>query len=282
MRVIRAEVMGMCFGVRDALALVRSLDDPGGVTIHGELVHNEEVLRELAERGFAQTPEGRRHSLPLTERVVVTAHGISRRERRRLLAAGKELIDATCPLVRRVHDVATELQGRGYFVLVVGRPGHAEVEGVVGDLTDYAVVPDPDQVRVYDSRRLGVVCQSTTPPALAARVVETVRRLNPDKEVRFVDTICRPTRERQRAAAALAGRVQALVVVGGAQSNNTRQLAALAEARGVPVAHVRTARDLQRAWLARFQVVGLAAGTSTPDETIEEVYQALVDFKEGE
>ncbi len=280
MRVIRAAAMGMCFGVRDALGLVRALPAPETVTVHGELVHNEAVLRDLDRRGFRQTPEGRRVGLPLTPRVVVTAHGVSDRERARLLAAGKELIDTTCPLVRRVQQAARELDRAGYFVVVIGRPGHAEVEGVVGDLRAFAVVADEESAQAFEAPRLGVVCQSTTPPALAERVRRALLLRNPGKEVRFVDTICRPTRERQEAVADLAGQVEALVVVGGRGSHNTRQLAALAEARGVPVLHVTGADELDAAWLARFGVVGLTAGTSTPDEAVEAVYQALARIGE--
>jgi 4-hydroxy-3-methylbut-2-enyl diphosphate reductase len=279
MRVIRAEAMGMCFGVRDALTLVRGLDDPAGVTVHGELVHNEGVVRELDRRGFRRS--GGRTELPVTPRVVITAHGVSDRERQRLLDAGKQLIDATCPLVRRVHQAAQDLARRGYFVVVIGRPGHAEVEGIVGDLADCVVVPDEASARCYDAARVGVVCQSTTPPALAERVRAALERLNPDAEVRFVDTICKPTRDRQQAVVDLVGRVDALVVVGGKASNNTRQLAALAEARGLPVAHVRCADELDRDWLANFDIVGLTAGTSTPDETVEDVCRALETIGEG-
>src|SRR5262245_26038145 len=98
MRVIRATDLGLCFGVRDALQLVDELAEPETVTIHGELVHNEEVQRDLAGRGFHFSPERHRQALPVTPRVVVTAHGVSERERQRLLQAGKEVIDTTCPL----------------------------------------------------------------------------------------------------------------------------------------------------------------------------------------
>src|SRR3954447_16926460 len=102
MRVIRAAAMGMCFGVRDALAAMEQIADPTDVTVHGELVHNEEVLHRLRDPGVAMNPEAGRRSLPVTERVVITAHGVSERERQNLVDAGKTLIDTTCPLVRRV------------------------------------------------------------------------------------------------------------------------------------------------------------------------------------
>jgi 4-hydroxy-3-methylbut-2-enyl diphosphate reductase len=276
MRVIRATAMGMCFGVRDALAAMEQITDPSDVTVHGELVHNDEVLRRLAGRGFAMNPEAGRRSLPLTERVVITAHGVSERERQHLVDAGKELIDTTCPLVRRVHDAAQQLQRDGCFVLVIGRPDHVEVQGIVGDLDRYLVVPDIAAVRRYDVRRLGVVCQSTTPPDEADRVIAAIRAANPGSDVSYVDTICRPTRERQDAARELLDQVDAVVVVGGRHSNNTRQLARLAESRGVPVSHVQTAADLDAAWLGPYAVVGLTAGTSTLESTIDDVERALV------
>jgi 4-hydroxy-3-methylbut-2-enyl diphosphate reductase len=221
-------------------------------------------------------PETGRTSLPLTGRVVITAHGVSEHERQRLLGAGKELIDTTCPLVRRVHQAAQGLQRDGYFVLVIGRPSHVEVQGIVGDLDRYEVVPDPGAVRHYDDAKLGVICQSTTPPDEAGRVLRAIRSANPGAEVHFIDTICRPTRERQLAVRDLIEQVEALVVVGGKHSNNTVQLVRLAEARGLPVTHVQTADDLDPSWFAPYRVVGLTAGTSTLDSAIKAVEQTLL------
>lgn len=276
MRIVRAREMGFCFGVRDAIDLARSLDDPTSITIHGELVHNETILLQLGRRGFRQTPESRRDETPETPRVLITAHGISDRERRRLSEAGKSLIDATCPLVRRVHEAARDFAARGYFVAVIGRPGHAEVEGIVGDLSAYAVVPKPEAARRYPGAdRIGVVCQSTTPPGLAREVLAAIESTNAGREVAFADTICRPTKDRQAAVVELLDEVEALVVVGGRQSHNTRQLAQLAADRGVPVVHVQGPGDVDPDWFADFAVVGLTAGTSTPDAVIDAVEDRL-------
>jgi 4-hydroxy-3-methylbut-2-enyl diphosphate reductase len=275
MEVIRAELIGMCFGVRDALAALEGLANPGQVTIHGQLVHNEQVVSRLRLRGFPSTEEEERDHLPETSTVLITAHGISDRERARLTAAGKELIDTTCPLVRRVHLAAQKLQEDGYHVLVVGRPGHVEVRGIVGDLHSFEIVPDPAQVRRYHQHKLGIVCQSTTPPRLAAAVGAEVRRQNPQAEVRFVDTICQPTRDHQQALERLLPVVDVVVVVGGANSNNTRELASLARDRGVPAFHIQGAVDLRPEWFTGCRRVGLSAGTSTLDETITEVEKTL-------
>jgi len=275
MRVIRATALGMCFGVRDALQLVDRLTDSSQSTIHGALVHNEEVLTDLAKRGFRMSAETERADVPATPRVVITAHGISQRERQRLLDAGKELVDTTCPLVRRVHEAAQQLQQQGYFVLVIGKRNHVEVQGIVGDLDRYAVIENEGQVQCYEEPRLGVVCQSTTQPAELEQILQAIRARNPSKEILCIDTICRPTRERQQAARQLLGQVDALVVVGGRHSNNTRQLVALAQAQQVPVVHVQTAADLDPSWFAPFTTVGLTAGTSTLDATIDEVHATL-------
>lgn len=275
MQVIRAEAMGFCFGVRDALALVDSLDRASDVTIHGELVHNEAVLVQLGVRGFRQTPEADRGGVPDTRHVLITAHGVSERERSRLLEAGKSLIDATCPLVRRVHEAAQDLQRRGYFVVVIGRPGHAEVEGIVGDLDDFAIVPDEAAARAFAAPKLGVICQSTTPPAVADQVRRAIERANPGKEVVFADTICKPTKDRQQAALDLLDRIDALVVVGDWHAVRHRQLGELAGIVGVPTADVQHPEDLDAVWLTRFRTIGLTAGTSTPDDVIESVARAI-------
>jgi 4-hydroxy-3-methylbut-2-enyl diphosphate reductase len=275
MKVIRAEVMGMCFGVRDALKVLDAVERPGEVTIHGELVHNEAVLHRLDARGFRQASESGRRELPLTETVLITAHGVSQAERRRLEAAGKRLLDTTCPLVTRAHHAAQKLQDQGYHVLLIGRRGHVEVQGVIEDLDSFDVIQCPEEVRRYPHRRLGIMCQTTAPARLVSRIRAAVAELNPDAEIRFLDTVCHPTKDHQRALEQLLEQVEAMVVVGGHNSNNTRELAARCREKGLPAYHVQGARDLDRSWFRGVQTVGLTAGTSTLDETIEDVYQVL-------
>ncbi|QDV34604.1 4-hydroxy-3-methylbut-2-enyl diphosphate reductase [Tautonia plasticadhaerens] len=275
MDVIRAEEMGMCFGVRDALKVVDAIRDPSRVTIHGELVHNPVVTRRLAGAGFRQSPEGDREFPAPTPLVLITAHGVSDAERRRLEAAGKGLIDATCPLVRRVHEAARALEAEGRHVLLIGKPGHVEVRGVVEDLGRCDVIGAADQVRCYESRRLGIVCQTTMPPDVVDEACDRIRRLNPRADIRLVDTVCLPTRMRQRAMLDLLRRVDAVVVVGGRNSNNTRRLVDLCRQHRTPAHQVESASDLEPGWFAGVDTVGLTAGTSTLDESIDEVHRAL-------
>lgn len=275
MRVIRARAMGMCFGVRDALATIERIETPRDVTIFGELVHNPAVNGALAARGFAATREDDRSGVPATPAVLVTAHGLSDRDRARLAAAGKEIVDTTCPLVRRAHDAAKTLAAEGRHVIVVGRPGHVEVAGLTGDLDDFSVVTGPDGARRVDRDRIGVVFQTTTPAALVDATVRAIRERNPEADVRVIDTICRPTKDRQAALDELLAISDAIVVVGGRNSNNTRALAREAAKAGKPVMHVAGAAEIEPRRFAGCVTVGLTAGTSTLAETIDEVERAL-------
>lgn len=281
MRVIRADALGLCFGVRDALRALERISDPQDVTVHGELVHNPQVLVQLQARGFRQTPEDERSAMPATSSVLVTAHGISDRERARLQGAGKQLIDTTCPLVRRVHEAAQRLQQSGYHVLIIGRRHHVEVQGIVEDLTQYDIVQSADDVRTFAAERLGVVCQSTTPSRTFDELCRAIIDRNPQAEVRCLDTVCQPTKDRQSALERLLPRVEAMVVVGGRQSHNTRQLVALCTSRGCRTVHVESAAELDSAWFAGCTTVGLTAGTSTLDHTIEEVHVSLLRIATG-
>ena len=247
MEVIRADVMGMCFGVKDALAVIDAIGWPERVTIHGELVHNPAVLARLDERGFHRESEAGREGspVPATSDVLITAHGVSDAERERLAAAGKRLIDTTCPLVLRVHRAARALESQGYHVLVIGKHNHVEVRGLTGDLRAFDVLETPEDVRRFDARPAGDrLPDDDALRAPCRRSVDAISRLNPDaEEVRFVDTVCRPTKERQRALERLVERVEAMVVVGGRNSNNTSELvSALPRSWGARLARRRAGR----------------------------------------
>lgn len=279
MNVTLAESYGMCFGVRDAVE--RALRSPHGtqLTVLGELVHNPDVLARLRSAGVRSVP-----SLddPVeTRRVMITAHGASQRAIRALRERGLEVEEATCPLVTHAHRMLHRLAARGYFPVVIGRPDHVEVRGLVGDLDDYAVIAGPDQVfRLAGKPRLGVVSQTTQPLVYVLSVVDRIRAAFPNAEVRFVDTVCRPTKERQSAARRLAKECEVVIVVGGRSSNNTRQLLRACEAAGARAYQVESAAGLRAEWIAGVERVGLTAGTSTPDETIEETRRALVALGE--
>jgi len=276
--VIKSQWMGMCLGVREAIKRLETLDNPERVTVYGELVHNTQVLKWISDRGISIIAESERPAVPETDEVLITAHGISNREKEWLFGNGKKLIDTTCPLVYRVHKAAESLQNSGHTVIVIGKAGHVEVEGVIGDLDDYVVVGSIAEVRNYGKEKLGIVCQSTMAVVTAEEIVCEIRNRNVGAEVIFVDTICKPTKDRQLALVSLVDKVEALVVVGGLNSNNTKQLARYAHEAGKSCFHVEKAEDIDPDWFYGVQDVGLTAGTSTLDSTIDEVYEKLVSI----
>jgi 4-hydroxy-3-methylbut-2-enyl diphosphate reductase len=265
----------MCFGVRDALQHLEAIERPEDVTIRGELVHNETVLIQLGARGFRMRGEMQRWEIPETSAVLITAHGISDKERQRLATAGKTLIDTTCPLVQRVHRAAQALYRQGYFMVVVGRRDHVEVRGIVEDLDECVVIEHEGEVRAYPVARIGVVCQTTTAPATVAAIRTAMVRYNPRARICFKDTTCAPTRENQKALADLLPTVDAVVVVGGRNSNNTRELVSRCEDAGKRVIHVQDSSGLKSDWFDGCKRVGLVAGTSTLDETLDQVQRRL-------
>ena len=276
MLIIQAQAMGMCFGVEDALTKAHSLERPETVTVLGEIVHNRQVQQELLRRGFASQPEDQRDRLPETQAVMITAHGISQNYRQRL--AGKEIIDTTCPLVERVHKTALRLHQQGYRLVLVGKPNHVEVLGITEDFDDTVVVTGPDQLQEGLGEKLALLAQTTTPPLLLESVARQLERLHPGSEIRLADTICRPTRQRQEAITSLLHRVEALVVVGGANSNNTLRLVEQAEQRGLPSLRVERAEELKASWFRGLRLVGLSAGTSTPKSAIDAVHRRLLEI----
>ncbi len=273
MNVIRARYLGMCFGVRDAIRLALQLPSHPPVTILGDLVHNEFVLDRLRQHGIrsASTLDA-----VTTPAVMITAHGASERVLRQARQGGFEVFEATCPLVRFAHRAAQELVRQGFRLLIVGQAAHVEVRGITEDLEDCDVILDAEDVeRLEEHPRWGVIAQTTQPIDRVVDRIERLRQRFPRSEVRWIDTVCRPTRQRQSAAVELARRSDVVIVIGGRHSNNTRELAGACR-RCCPRVHtVQTADDLDPAWLEGASTVGLTAGTSTPDEIIDAVEACL-------
>jgi 4-hydroxy-3-methylbut-2-en-1-yl diphosphate reductase len=268
-RVIRAEHLGMCFGVRDAIALAFERAEAAPLTILGDLVHNADVLESLRAKGIAIARDSTEVS---THTVMVTAHGASERALAGTRARGLAIVEATCPLVQVVHRAIRALVDDGCHPIVVGQRGHVEVRGLTEDLDRVDVVLDEaDVLRIEPHPRMGVVAQTTQPIGRVRQLVDLIRTRFPESDIRFVDTVCRPTKERQSAAAELARQSDVVIVVGGANSNNTRELVNTCSRHCSHVHHVQSESDIRREWFLAAGTVGITAGTSTPDEIIDGV-----------
>lgn len=285
MKVLRATHLGMCFGVRDAIALALAEADAGPLTILGDLVHNPTVVGEMRARGIATA---RDVSQVTTHAVMVTAHGASQRALAETRARGLAVVEATCPLVHVAHRAVAALVRDGYHVVIVGQRDHVEVRGLTGDLDQFDVVLHEDDVaRLPEHPRIGVAAQTTQSIAHVRHLVALIRRRFPQSDVRFIDTVCKPTKDRQDAAVEMARQCDVVVVIGGAASNNTRELVKTCRSYCARVHHVQTDADLRPDWFLDTDVVGITAGTSTPDGVIERVEQRILgvrsrSFREGQ
>jgi 4-hydroxy-3-methylbut-2-enyl diphosphate reductase len=178
--------------------------------------------------------------------------------------------------VRHAHDQLKTLVQLGYAPVVIGQHGHAEVNGLTGDFPDATVIEREVDVSLLPAAsRFGVIAQTTQPIDRVRALVEAIRRARPESEVRFIDTVCQPTKNRQNALRKLLADCDTMVVVGGRNSNNTLQLVAAAEVAGLTVFHIERADELRAAWFHEAHTVGLTAGTSTLKETVAEVQARL-------
>jgi 4-hydroxy-3-methylbut-2-enyl diphosphate reductase len=273
MRILRAEHLGMCFGVRDAIALAKkhSLAEP--LTVLGDLVHNESVLADLQNRGVKIAQNLGAVETPT---VMITAHGASWKTMRSVRDSGLKVVEATCPLVHVAHRAVAKLVREGYHPVIIGKRGHVEVRGLTEDLSESDIVLSETEIAELKERpRFGVAAQTTQPIDTVRRLVNCLRQRFPNSEVRFIDTVCQPTKQRQHSAIELAQQSEVVIVIGGAHSNNTHELVKTCARHCGQVHHVQTANDLREEWFKNDRVVGITAGTSTPDACITEVEQWL-------
>lgn len=265
--------MGMCFGVRDAIELAQGRAAAGPVTVLGDLVHNDTVLADLRGRGVLIRQDA--SDIP-TREVLITAHGASNRRIEGLRQLGLTVTEATCPLVHRAHQALQKLVAAGFHPLVIGQAGHVEVRGLTEDHPGCDVVLTENEVDQLPERpRYGVVSQTTQPVARVRELVTHLRLRFPGSEVRWIDTVCQPTKDRQTAAEELASRCDVVLVIGGIHSNNTRRLVDTCQSRCSRVHWLQTPDDLDPAWIRESDTVGITAGTSTPDSVIEAIETAL-------
>jgi len=273
MKIIRAEHLGMCFGVKDAIALALETARQEPLTILGDLVHNENVLATLKAKGVVIEQQADKVT---TQTVMVTAHGASERALTQTRALGLNVLEATCPLVTVAHHAVLKLAREGFHPVIVGKRDHVEVRGLTGDLDEFdVVISEADVLTLKERARFGIAAQTTQPIEKVRMLVNSLRRRFPNSQVRFVDTVCRPTKQHQHAAVEMAQRCDVVIVIGGAHSNNTRELVETCSRYCTSVHHVQTADDLRPDWLDGAATVGITAGTSTPDDVIDRVEQTL-------
>jgi 4-hydroxy-3-methylbut-2-enyl diphosphate reductase len=275
-KITLAQAMGTCFGVQDAIDLALDPQFRDRLTVVGQLVHNPQVVERLRANGVKIVERDQIGSIA-TEAVMITAHGASDVTKKELEGRGFTVYDATCPLVIRLHKLARFLEREGYFPVVIGQADHVEVRGVLGNLRNAAVVADEaDVARLTGHPRIGVVSQTTNRLEKVQAVVRAIRALPGVEEVRFIDTICQPVKERQQAIQSLlAEDIDLGIVIGGHNSANTRKMLETIRDQGIEAHQVERPGELDAAWFRGKRHVGLTAGTSTPQDVIEDVNRAI-------
>lgn len=273
MKVIIADTLGFCGGVRKAVDLIYSnVNKFGGsnVVMNGPIIHNETVISDLNSKGVKLLNDG--ESIR-DKKVVVRAHGITPLEEQSIENRGGEVVDGTCPIVKSSQKKIREHYLNGYFIVITGDKGHAEVIGLVGQAPDNSMVAgstaDLDG-HVFPEKTL-LISQTTFSKPEFYKIEADLKRICPT--LKSLCTICGATKKRQDAIKKLAGQVDCIVVVGSVASSNTKRLKMACE-KYVPTWLIETDKDIP-ADIAEFDSVGVSAGASTPDEVIQDVVDKL-------
>jgi len=270
MEIIIAKNSGLCYGVKRALTIARRTRRArrGSVTTLGDLVHNPRISDDLRSQGIGSTEAAAAIDAGT---VIIRSHGVAPEVERALRARKLRLVDATCPIVKRIQRRVAALARTGSEIVIVGNPGHPEIRGLVGYSRGRArIVENVAQARALPARkRRDVLAQSTQDAGLFGQVVAAL--LERTEELRVHNTICRSTQTRQRSTSELAARVDALFIVGGRTSSNTNKLYEISR-RILPSTHfVESAGEIAPAMLRRVRRIGISGGASTPPEAIREV-----------
>src|SRR6266566_8934977 len=282
MEVLRITPRGYCHGVVDAFRIAKRVRESTGEPVHmlGQLVHNTRATADLQEQGIKLVdPPNRLAGLETIDEgtVITTAHGVSPQVKQRAAERGLRAVDATCSDVVRTHDLVRDLAERGYEVVYIGRRGHPEREGVMGEAPGRVhLVQDPDDVESLDLRgdRVAVTCQTTLSMWDTDALIEAVRLRYPGVEVH--NEICRATQERQEAAVEAAKEVDLVVVVGSPRSSNSMRLVEVVKKLGHKPAYlVDRFEDLDLSWFKGASKVGVTSGASTPTQLTRRVIEYL-------
>jgi len=279
MEVILARPRGFCAGVHRAINIVNKALEQYSAPVYvlHEIVHNTHVISELADKGavFVEQLE----DIPSGSVTIFSAHGVSRTVMERATDLGLRTIDATCPLVAKVHRRVTRLNKIHYDVLVIGHKGHPEVEGTCGHAAGAVhVVSSPEEVAhltVKDPTRVGYVTQTTLSIDDTAEMLTAIRKQFPEISEPERTDICFATTNRQGAVRELADMVNLLLVVGSKNSSNSNRLREVARSRGIPAYLIDHADEIDPAWLQGMQRIGVTAGASAPEYLVEELTQWL-------
>jgi len=272
MEILVAKTAGFCFGVKRAvdMAFKTAKKKQKGVFTFGPIIHNPQVIEKLKEEGILPTEDINTQGI---KDIIIRTHGISFQIMNRISDAGFNIIDATCPFVKKAQHYAKLLREEGYQVIILGDREHPEVQGIMSYAGDDVIVVDAESALPKIKHDVGIIVQTTQPVEALKKLFGKV--IEQAKNVKVYNTICNSTALRLKETAALAKKVDIMLVVGGKNSANTTQLAKLCGSLSVPTYHIETAAELNPKWLDKVKSVGITAGASTPDWIIEDIIKRV-------
>ena len=265
MKVFVAKDAGYCFGVRDAVDLAyQTANKKGGVFMLGDIVHNEKVVQSLDQ-------------IPESEPVLFRAHGTSTQVWKKAKDKNMNIIDATCPLVREIHDEVLKLENEGRRIIIIGDHGHDEVVGIASQVKRPIVIESPDEaIKLKKMKKAGIVSQSTQTIENVQNIINIL--MTKVFDLRFVNTICFPTKRNQDQIKELADFCDTMLIIGSFTSANSKRLAQLSSERNSNSHQITCAKDINLEWFKNTEKVGISAGASTPDNLIDEVVNYIKDL----
>lgn len=276
MEVVVAKTAGFCFGVRRAVDLVYEQVEKGRKPIYtyGPIIHNEEVVRDLEEKGAGIIWNEEELEQIREGTVIIRSHGVPERICRKIQEQGLCLVDATCPFVKKIHNIVKKKSGEGFQIVIIGSAAHPEVEGIRGWSSSPVTVIETEEeaknFRPQKGKPLCIVSQTTFNYKKFDKLVEIISKMrydNPD----ILNTICNATEERQTEAREIARKADAMIVIGGKHSSNTQKLFEICRQECENTYYIQTLGDLDLRLLPSRGCVGITAGASTPNNLIEEV-----------
>ena len=278
MKLLIAKDSGYCFGVRDAVNLAyKTAEESGDVYMLGNIVHNENVVKDLKNVGakvvhkLDDVPEGK----PLLFRAHGTATDVWDKAKQK----GMNIIDATCPLVKEIHDEVKSLEAEGMQIIIIGDHGHDEVIGIASQVKDPKIVSSVEEAQnLRKMKKAGIVSQSTQTIENVQSIINII--MTKSFDLRFVNTICFPTKRNQTQLKSLSEITDVMVIIGSFTSANSKRLHQLALERNKKSYQVTCGEELQTIWFENAEIVGITAGASTPDSTIKEVIQKIKSFSD--
>jgi len=276
--IVLVEGAGFCFGVKRAIDIAFDVarNYKEGVFTLGPIIHNPHVVEKLKELGVYPLEELSKEKSIKT--LIIRAHGIPKEKFNEIKQKDMEIIDATCPFVKRAQSLAEKLATEGYQVVIIGDREHPEVQGIFSYAGPDAIVINSSEIPILN-KKIGIIQQTTQPLTKVKEIMnELINSRNEFEEIRIFNTLCNFTSKRLQATEKVARNVDLMIVVGGKNSANTTQLARLCKNMGVKTYHIENAQEINKEWIECITTIGITAGASTPQWIIDEVIDKIKEF----